>query len=163
MKTLIIYASKTGATKKCAGLIATHLGAENCELFDIASGETELSGYDCCVIGSYIRMGVIDKRAAAFIKKHQNELFSMKFGLFLCGCLEGKVSDAIVKNFNDDLLEHALCVEFFGGELHSEKYKGAEKLFVKSIHKIADKDPSFKTVEKIQPESIAAFAAELSQ
>ena len=162
MRTLIIYASKTGTAKKCAALLAANLGAENCELFEINSGEPELSGFDCCAVGSYIRMGVIDKKISAFLTKRRDELFSMKFGVFLCGCLEDKVSEAIVKNLNDDFLEHAVCVEYFGGELHPEKYGGVEKLFMKSVLKISGKDPSFKITDKILPDNITAFSAELS-
>lgn len=162
MKTLIIYASKTGTVKKCAALLAANLGAEGCELFDINSGEPELSGFDCCAVGSYIRMGVIDKKISSFLKRHMDELFSVKFGIFLCGCLEDKVSEAIVKNLNDDFLEHADCVEYFGGELHPESYGKAEKLFMKSVLKIASRDPDFKISEKILPDRITAFSLELS-
>ena len=162
MRTLIIYSSKTGTAKKCAALLAANLGAENCELFDINSGEPEFSGFDCCAVGSYIRMGVIDKKISAFLEKRREELFNIRFGLFLCGCLEDKVSDAMVRNLKDDFLEHAACVEFFGGELHPEKYKGVEKLFVKSVLKISGKDPAFKITDRIFPESITNFAAELS-
>ncbi len=162
LRSLIIYASKTGVTKRCAALLAANLGVENTDIFDIASGEPELSGYGRCIVGSYIRVGVIDKKISAFLKSRQEELFKMELGLFLCGCLEDKVSDAIVKNFSDDFLEHAVSVEFFGGELHPEKCKGAEKLFIRSVLKIAGKDPSFKTVDRILPESISAFAEEFS-
>ena len=71
MKNLIIYASKTGTTKKCAALLAANLGAESCTLWNIDDGEPELSSFDCAAVGSYIRMGVIDKRISAFIEKHR--------------------------------------------------------------------------------------------
>ena len=35
MKTLIIYSSKTGITKKCAALLAANIGADSCDLFEI--------------------------------------------------------------------------------------------------------------------------------
>ena len=97
MKNLIIYASKTGTTKKCAALLAANLGAESCTLWDISSGEPNLADFDCAAVGSYLRMGVIDKKIAAFIEKHREQLFTMPFGVFFCGCLEDKVSEAIVK------------------------------------------------------------------
>ena len=111
MKNLIIYASKTGTTKKCAALLAANLGAESCTLWNIDDGEPELSGFDCAAVGSYIRMGVIDKRISAFIEKHREQLFAMPFGVFFCGCLEDKVSEAIIKNFDDktfDILMNAI-------------------------------------------------------
>lgn len=162
MKTIIIYASKTGTTKRCAALLAANLGAENCDLFDINSGEPDLSLYDCAAVGSYLRMGVMDKKISAFLKKRRDELFAMPFGIFLCGCLEDAVSEAIVKNISDDFLERAVSVDFFGGEMHPEKYKGFDKMVFKSISKISEKDPTFKFLNAIIPENITAFAAELS-
>ena len=117
MKNLIIYASKTGTTKKCAALLAANLAAESCTLWNIDDGEPELSSFDCAAVGSYIRMGVIDKRISAFIEKHREQLFAMPFGVFFCGCLEDKVSEAIIKNFDDSVLEHALCVEYSVAEI----------------------------------------------
>ena len=137
MKNLIIYASKTGTTKKCAALLAANLGAESCTLWNIDDGEPELSGFDCAAVGSYIRMGVIDKRISAFIEKHREQLFAMPFGVFFCGCLEDKVSEAIIKNFDDGVLEHALCVECFGGLIKTSKKMAYTELgCMRSLKKI---------------------------
>ena len=87
MKTLIIYSSKTGITKKCAALLAANIGADSCDLFEISENIPEISDYECVVVGSYIRMGVIDKKISAYLQKHKEELFGTKFGLFICSCL----------------------------------------------------------------------------
>lgn len=163
MKNIIVYASKTGTTKRCAALLAANLGANDCTLWDIAKGEPNLGEYDCVAVGSYIRMGVIDKKASAFLKSKREELFKMPFGIFLCGCLEDKVSEAIVKNFDENLLEHALCVECFGGELSAEKQSGAAKLMLKMMLKAAKGDPNFRVSNEIFPNRISDFAAELSE
>ncbi len=163
MKTLILYASKTGTTKRCAALLAANLGAESCTLCDIFSGEPNLADFDCAAIGSYLRMGVIDKKVAAFIKKNRERLFAMPFGVFFCGCLEDKVSDAIVKNFDEGVLEHALCVECFGGVPAPEKQSGAAKLILKMMLKAANGDPSFRVNNEIFPDRITEFAAELQR
>ncbi len=160
MKNLIIYASKTGTTKKCAALLAANLGAESCTLWDIASGEPNLEDFDCAAIGSYLRM---DKKIAAFIAKHKEQLFAMPFGVFFCGCLEDKVSEAIVKNFDEEVLEHALCVECFGGVLSPEKQSGAAKLMLKMMLKAAKGDPNFRVSNEIFPDRVTAFAAELQR
>lgn len=163
MKNLIIYASKTGTTKKCAALLATNLGAESCTLWDISSGEPNLADFDCAAVGSYLRMGVIDKKIAAFIEKHREQLFTMPFGVFFCGCLEDKVSEAIVKNFDEGVLEHALCVECFGGELVPEKQSAGAKLVLKMMLKAAKGDPKFRVSNEIFPARITDFAAELQR
>ena len=68
MKTLIVYSSKTGITKKCAALLAANIGADSCDLFEISESIPEISDYECVVVGSYVRMGVIDKKISAYLR-----------------------------------------------------------------------------------------------
>lgn len=163
MKTLIIYSSKTGTTKKCAALLAANIGADSCDLFEITENIPEISDYECVAVGSYVRMGVIDKKISAFLEKHKAELFETKFGLFICSCLSDKVSDAITKNFSEEFMDHAAIIDCFGGELPKDKIKGMDKLIVNSIIKIAKTDPTFTVSEKIVPESITNFATVLKE
>ena len=163
LKTLIIYSTKTGTTKKCAALLAANIGADSCDLFEISEEIPEISGYECVVLGSYVRMGVIDKKISAFIQKHKAELFETKFGLFICSCLADKISEAITKNFSDEIMDHAAIIDCFGGELPKDKIKGMDKLIVNSIIKIAKTDPSFRVFEKIIPESITNFSEVLKE
>lgn len=163
MKTLIIYSTKTGTTKKCAALLAANIGADSCDLFEISDDIPEISGYECVVIGSNVRMGVIDKKISAYLEKHKSELFETKFGIFLCCCLADKVSDAITKNLSDEFMDHAAIIDCFGGELPKDKIKGMDKLIVNSIIKISKTDPDFKVFEKIIPESITNFASVLRE
>lgn len=163
MKTLIIYSSKTGTTKRCAALLAANLGADSCDMFSIDEKIPQLSGYDCVAIGSYVRMGVIDKKIAAYLKNNKEELFGMKFGLFICSCLADKVSEAITKNFSDEVMDNAAIIDWFGGELQKDKIKAMDKIIVNSIIKIAKTDPTFTVSEKIIPESITNFASVLME
>ena len=163
MKTLIIYSTKTGTTKKCAALLAANIGADSCDLFEISESIPEISGYDCVAIGSYVRMGVIDKKISAFLQKHKEELFGTKFGLFICSCLADKVSDAITKNFSEEFMDHAAIIDHFGGELKQEQIKGLDKLIVNSLLKISKNDPNFRITDKIIPESITNFANVLKE
>ena len=163
MKTLIIYSTKTGTTKKCAALLAANLGADSCDLFEISAEIPEISNYDCVVLGSYVRMGVIDKKISAYLQKHKEELFGTKFGLFICSCLADKVDDALTKNFSDEIMDNCAIIDCFGGELPKDKIKGFDKLIVNSIIKIAKTDPEFRIFEKIIPESITNFANVLKE
>ncbi len=163
MKTLIIYSTKTGTTKKCAALLAANIGADSCDMVEISENIPALSDYECVVVGSYVRMGVMDKKISAFLQKNKEELFGMKFGLFLCCCLADKVSEAIEKNFSEEFMDHAAIIDCFGGELPKDKIKGMDKIIVNSIIKIAKTDPSFTVFEKIIPESITNFASVLKE
>ena len=163
MKTLIIYSSKTGTTKRCAALLAANIGADSCDLFEISENIPDISDYECVVIGSYVRMGVIDKKISGFLQKHKEELFETKFGLFICSSLADKVSDEITKNFSEEFMDHAAIIDSFGGELPADKIRGMDKIIVNSIIKIAKTDPTFKIFEKIIPESITNFAEVLKE
>ncbi len=163
IKTLIIYASKNGSTKKAAALLAANIGADFCDMFEVNEKLPQISNYECVAVGSYIRMGVIDKKIAAFIKNNKEELFGTKFGLFICSCLEDKVSEAVEKNFNEELLDKAAAVDWFGGELAEDKIKGMDKLLVKMMLKATKADPNFRMVNKIHPEAITAFANRLKE
>ena len=55
MKTLIIYASKTGTTEKCAGILGQNL--KNSTIINLATIQNEsIDKYDLIIIGSPIRM-----------------------------------------------------------------------------------------------------------
>lgn len=91
MKNLIIYASKTGTTKKCAALLAANLGAENCTLWNINEGEPPaLSDFDCAAIGSYLRMGVIDKKSPLLSKNTRSSFFQCPSEFFFAAVLRIK-------------------------------------------------------------------------
>lgn len=163
MKTLIIYSSKTGTTKKCAALIAANIGADSCDIFEISENLPDISDYECVVIGSYVRMGVIDKRISSYLQKNKEELFKTKLGIFICSCLADKISDAITKNFSEEIMDNALIIDSFGGEIPLNKVKGMDKIIINSIIKISKTDPDFKIFEKIIPESITNFASVLKE
>lgn len=163
LKTLIIYSTKTGTTKKCAALLAANIGADSCDLAAVTEDIPPLSDYECVAIGSYLRMGVMDKKISAFLQKHKEELFGMKFGLFFCCALADKVSEAIEKNFSEEFMDHAAIIDCFGGELPKENAKGMDKIFISSVRKIAKVDPNFRIFEKIIPESITNFASVLKE
>lgn len=163
LKTLIIYSSKTGTTKKCAALLAANIGADSCDIVEISEKIPNISDYECVVVGSHVRMGVIDKKISSYLQKNKEELFGKKLGLFICSCLADKLSDVIMKNFSDEFMDNAVIIDSFGGELSMEKIKGIDKIIVNSIIKISKTDPDFKVFEKIIPESITNFASVLKE
>jgi menaquinone-dependent protoporphyrinogen oxidase len=163
MKTIIIYATKTGTAKRCASLLAANLGVENTDLFDIADGEPDYSGYDMIVFGTPVRGGVIDDRIKRMIEKHAADLRQRRYAVFTCNCLLAKVSDAFIKNFSEDFMEHALCMDTFGGEFDPESQHGIAKFFTKMMERALKSDPKPLLCSHILPENIANFAAEISR
>ena len=70
MKTLIVYSSKTGNTRRVAEAISKQL--PEAELFDVKKAP-DPSGYDLVFMGSWIDKGTADKGARTFIKKLKNQ------------------------------------------------------------------------------------------
>lgn len=158
MRYLLIYATKTGSSRRCASLIAANLNAQDCEVVDIASGQPDLSGFDAFVAGSYVRMGKMDKRIVSFIKKHQDD---MPFGIFACGCYPQNFADAALRNLGDDILEKAVTCDFLGADLIVENYKGLDRTMAKIMVATKEKDPSFGLCDRVLTERIPVFADEM--
>ena len=97
MKTLIIYASKKGATKKCAEQIGQSIKGE-VKLIECKNALNEPIGrYDNIVIGSAVYAGTLDKELKKFCSMNQECLSSKRTFLFL-GCMNDKLLDDYVKN-----------------------------------------------------------------
>lgn len=163
IKTIIIYATKTGTVKRCAALLAARLGAENTDMFDIADGEPDYSHYDMIVFGTPVRMGMIDGRIKRMIRRHADDLKQRRYAAFTCNCLLTKVSDAFVKNFSEDFMEHALCMDTFGGEFDPNKQRGGDRLITKIMQLASKSDPSLRPHGHIFPDNIANFAKEIGR
>lgn len=55
MRTLILYSTKSGASKECANLIAAQM--DNCAMHDLSKPVPDISSFDTVIIGSGVRMG----------------------------------------------------------------------------------------------------------
>ncbi len=162
MRTLILYATKTGTAKKCAALLCARLGAENADMQNLADGAPDLSAYDTLVLGSYVRMGKIDRRMADFIARRKPEIMMMRLGVFTCNCFPDSAADAFGSNFPMDMIEHAICMDTFGGEMDMEKLHGTDRLLAKMVSAAARNDPKFRPQTRLLPDNMANFARELT-
>lgn len=82
MKTLIVYATKNGTTKKAAEILAERLGGADVK--NIACDTFSLADYDRVLVGSNIRMGTVDRKIRAFLLSQIAILLQKELGLFLC-------------------------------------------------------------------------------
>lgn len=161
MKILILYATKTGTVKKCASLLATHFGVDNCTLIDIKDERNSLSDYDALIMGTPVRMGKIDKRLSSFIAKNKETLLNMPLGIFTCNGFLAQAGEAFANNFCEDIIEHAITMDTFGGELSEENAHGIDKLLTKIIIKGAASSPDMQFSNSILYSNIASFAMEI--
>ena len=165
MKVLIIYASKTGVTKRCIDMLAKRLASDAIKI-DIFPADRALpspEGYDVAVIGSSVRMGAINKKVRKYLKAHTEALNSMHTALFLCCGLSENVDDYITLQIPKHIIP-SLDIHYFGGEIKPDKVKGFDKLVLRAMRSSL-KYEDFENLEatsnplpEIIPENISRLA-----
>jgi len=114
MQNLILYATKSGAAKECAHLLAAKL--TECSIRDIAGPIPHLENYDTVIIGSGVRMGKLYKPVRIFLRKNSSILLSKKFAFYFCNAYPDTLQKAIDKSVPQELINHAICTVSFGGK-----------------------------------------------
>ncbi len=113
MKTIIVYATKSGASRKCAELLASKI--KDCSFFDLSKQVPEIERFDMVILGSGVRMGKIYKPMKGFIEKYMKALLSKKTAFFLCNSYPHTFKKVIERNIPQELIDSAVCIESFGG------------------------------------------------
>ena len=130
MKTLILYATKHGATRKIAERISGYI--EGAVLHDLKnSGIPAISEFDCVIIGSSVYAGAIRREAKAFISKNAGDLKDKKTGLFLSGMSRSGEDKLFEGNFPADLLKTVCVTSLLGGVFDPEKAGKMERFIMK--------------------------------
>lgn len=137
MATIIVYATKSGTTAKAAEILSGKLGG--CDKANILTESFDLSGYDTVIIGSYIRMGTVDRTISRFMLQYISTLIEKKTALFICNCFEDNADDYIKHNVPPQLLEKMTATASFGGEMDKDKLKGFDRMIAKTVVK-ADRE-----------------------
>ena len=131
MKTLILYASKHGATAEIARRIAGIV--TGAAIHDLGQGNApDLGGFDCVIIGSSIYAGMIRKQAKAYLAQNAEILGEKRLGLFLCGMDGVREKEYFEANFPPALKEHAKATAFLGGIFDPKKAGAAGRLIMKA-------------------------------
>ena len=139
MKTLILYATKSGSTGEAARRIAKRM--DGAVVHDLKQGGVpSLEEYDCVVIGSALYVGAIRKEAKAYLAQNSEALRNKRLGLFLCGLEENQANVSIEKNFPPDLLKSAKVAQLLGGVFDPAKAGALDRFMVK----VAAKQTEYK-------------------
>ncbi len=114
MRAVIVYATKTGATKQCAELLAERL--PGAELHDLERSTPDLAGFGMVLIGSGVRVKTLYEPARAFMTEHEEELLTKQVAIFICNFYPETFQETIQNNIPERLRQHALCVTPLGGK-----------------------------------------------
>ena len=160
MKTLILYATKNGATEKAAKILGEKLGGA--DLKNIARDTFDLAAYDRVLVGSNVRMGTVDRKIRAFLLSQIGILLQKELGLFVCCCFPKQEETYFQNNVPSQLLAHAKATAALGGELDRAKLKGADKLVAKMVLK-ADHEQGILRTFALETDRIDAFVEKLTK
>ncbi len=154
MKTLILYATRHGSTAEAARRIAARM--PNSDVKNIKTDAFRLADYDRILIGSYIRMGMFDRKIRALLLKEIAVLREKTLGIFVCCCFTENAQTYFQNNVPPQLLEVAEATAALGGELDRKKLHGMDKYVANMVLK-ADHARGILHTFTLKEENIEAF------
>ena len=141
MKTLVIYTSKHGSTKKIASYIQEKLEADAVNLLQDECPSLDV--YDQIIIGGSIYYQTINPKITGLIEANLPLLLTKRIALFLvCLMSEESAAEQFNNNFDEQLLNVSLADGFFGGQLVPQQLNPLEKLVTSFTFKNIDVNDS---------------------
>ncbi len=149
MKTLVLYGSHKGCTRRCAATVSEQIG--DSKTVDLArSPRPELDGYDTIVLGSSVWAGKVHPKVKRFVKRNLPALLDKRLGLFICSGDEQ--ADHLGQNYPGALVEHAEAKANFGGALNINDYGAFLKFMLKTQAGVTE------SYNRVKPEAISRFS-----
>ena len=160
MKTLIVFATKYGATRRCAQAICDGLQGD-ASLFNLSESvaSPDLRGFDSVIAGTPVYIGRARKEFSRFLRSNEKELLTRPLGLFLC-CMQDvsqSVADQVRVVFPASLREHACAIGALGGIVDFRTLRGMDKLLMQLIAGDLRKKSGGDVVTTLSNERITAF------
>ena len=167
MKTLILYSSRDGQTKKIAEFMAQYLKGE--VVVSPLMEEQDLQGFDRVIIGASVRYGHFNKQVYRFVERH-HELLNAKsavfFGVGLTARKEGKDTpegNVYVRKFLQRIKWTPAKVGVFAGALVYPRYKWIDRVMIQLIMKITGGETdTAKEIEYTDWGKVKTFAESLN-
>ncbi|MBN1523773.1 MAG: hypothetical protein JW904_04775 [Spirochaetales bacterium] len=138
MKTLIYFASKTGATaesvEKLVKLLEEHHHEVTVIRHDRKTKLPDIKKFDCILVGGSVHAGKVQKPIVKFVTSNEAVLKKKKTGLFL-GCLTP--TDKAVQYFDDNypapVVGHAVAKGLFGAGVYYDKMNFIERYILQRV------------------------------
>ena len=161
MKTLIAYASRTGASEKCARMLAERI--PDSTLCDLCREKPDPNAYEQVIVGGGVRMGALHVDARQYLDGCKPVLLKKRLGLYLCAGFAEKAGEIFANNVDPELRAHAVACECFGGEIDMGKLRGFDRLITKmALRSFKDEDGQ-AAMPRLLPERVEAFAAKFAE
>ncbi len=129
MKSIIIYKTKTGTTKKCAEII--HNNNPDSELYEI-SKVPSLKKHDNITFVTPIYMGQINKQIKKLMNSLENCLEKTNVQVVLVGTNEETLNQTIEQNFSSKEKDH-LSITHVGGAYNFQKLNFLQRFIIKKF------------------------------
>lgn len=157
-KTLILYATRHGATAEAAQRLAKYF--DECDVKNIAKDTVCFEEYDRVLIGSNIRMGTFDRNIRKLLLKDIGVLCEKEVGFFVCCCFTENAAVYFRNNIPPQLLQNAKATAALGGKLERKKLRGIDKCVANMVLK-ADHARGILHTFSLKNENIADFAKQM--
>ena len=161
MKTLIAYASRTGASEKCARMLAERI--PDSTLCDLCREKPDPNAYDQVIVGGGVRMGALHVDARQYLDGCKPVLLKKRLGLYLCAGFAEKAGEIFANNVDPELRAHAVACECFGGEIDMGKLRGFDRLITKMALRSFKDAEGRAAMPRLLPERVEAFAAKFAE
>ena len=134
MKTIILYATKYGASREIAHRISERI--DGAETYDLKQDSIpDLAGYDCVIVGSSIYAGMTRKEAKEFLSQSADVLHGKRLGLFISGMSTDNEEAVLAAAFSKELLRCARKASVLGGIFDPKKAGFFERFIMKIVTK----------------------------
>lgn len=161
MNTLILYATKYGATKQIAEQLASELGS-NVTIQNIHDGKPSIAAFDTVILGGSIYMNKIQHDVTSFLRANEKELIKKRLGLFISCYTPPETEGYLEQFFPTALLSHAQAKDMLGGLMQYDKMNPVCRKIFMSLKKIDGFNKNF-IEPKIETERIRAFAERMQK
>ena len=126
MKTLILFASRYGATEEIAYMLKSAVGGD-VTVRNIRERGITLDGYDTVIIGSCVYMFKLDKHIKRFLRRNEKTLMGKRLGVYLCCYTPPGTEGYLEHYFSPEQHAHAAAKDILGGKMQYEKMSYAYK------------------------------------
>jgi len=151
MKTLILYATKHGASAEIARRIASRI--DGAVVHDLKQGGVpSLEGFGCVIVGGSLYAGMVRKEAKSFVTQNIAALRGKRLGLFLSGLDGSKEKEYFDANFPAEIMRAVKAASFLGGIFDPKK----AGVFGRLVMRIVSKQAAF--TDAVDDVKIAEFA-----